>query len=91
MAAMAPLGFWIGALQGGAMTAHLRWIFGTNTILAGVVCVATYFSIPPLSPVAASLNSTAPTLRDLDYKGAVCFSIASTCLLLGLTQGPVVQ
>ena len=30
MAAAAPFGFWLGCLQGGALSAHLRWIFGTN-------------------------------------------------------------
>ena len=30
MSAMSPLGFWTGTMQGGALSAHLPWIFGSN-------------------------------------------------------------
>ena len=30
MAAFAPMGFWVGALQGGALSHHLGWVFGSN-------------------------------------------------------------
>ncbi|ODM16036.1 hypothetical protein SI65_08470 [Aspergillus cristatus] len=40
MAATAPLGFWLGAIQGGALQAHLKWIFASNAMLSALCCVA---------------------------------------------------
>lgn len=37
MAAAAPFGFWLGALQGGALSAHLEWIFGLNVSIV-IIC-----------------------------------------------------
>lgn len=89
MAAMAPFGFWIGALQGGAFSAHLVWIFGTNAILTGLCLVAAWFSIPPLRPVADTAGAEAPSIKDFDYKGATCATAGCICFLFGLTQGTV--
>jgi len=89
MAAGAPFGFWIGALQGGAFAAHLRWIFATNAIISALLCIAAWFTIPSLRPKADVTGSEAPSLRDFDYKGAACAVVGCICLLFGLTQGPV--
>jgi hypothetical protein len=87
MAAMAPFGFWLGAIQGGALTAHLEWIFGSNAILCALCAIAAYFTIPPLRPVADIAGSDAPTIRDFDWKGAILATSGCVCLLFGLTQG----
>jgi MFS family permease len=89
MAAMAPFGFWLGAIQGGALTAHLEWIFGSNAILCALCAIAAYFTIPPLRPVADIAGSDAPTIRDFDWKGAILATSGCVCLLFGLTQGTV--
>lgn len=89
MSAMAPFGFSLGALQGGALKAHLPWIFGTNAILTGLCCIAAWFTIPPLRPVADSADKEAPTLRQFDWVGAVFAVVGCVCLLFGLTQGSV--
>lgn len=89
MAAMAPFGFWLGAIQGGALTAHLPWIFGSNAILCGLCAVAAYFTIPALRPVADIAGVDAPTIRDFDWKGAILATAGCVCLLFGLTQGTV--
>lgn len=87
MAAMAPFGFWLGAIQGGALTAHLEWIFGSNAILCALCAIAAYFTIPPLRPVADIAGVDAPTIRDFDWKGAILATSGCVCLLFGLTQG----
>ncbi|KAJ5713428.1 uncharacterized protein N7483_010609 [Penicillium malachiteum] len=89
MAAMAPFGFSLGALQGGGLYQHLPWIFGTNAIICTICCVAAYFTIPPLRPVADVAGTEAPTLRQFDYIGGCCAAGGCVCLLFGLTQGPV--
>ncbi|KAL4866851.1 hypothetical protein BDV12DRAFT_172366 [Aspergillus spectabilis] len=89
IAATAPLGFSLGALQGGALAAHLEWIFGTNAILCALCGVAAYFSIPSLQPAADQAGAEPPSLRQFDYIGGVCAAGGSVCLLFGLTQGPV--
>ncbi|KAK5123202.1 hypothetical protein LTR85_003401 [Meristemomyces frigidus] len=89
MAAMAPFGFWLGALQGGALSAHLPWIFGSNAMISALLCVAAYLTIPALRPAVDTAGSEAPTLRDFDFKGAVCAVVGCICLLFGLTQGSV--
>ena len=40
MAGASPLGFWIGCLQGGALSAHLPWIFGSTAMFLGLCAVA---------------------------------------------------
>ncbi|KAL4884323.1 major facilitator superfamily domain-containing protein [Aspergillus karnatakaensis] len=89
IAACAPLGFSLGALQGGALHAHLRWIFGTNAILCALCGVAAYFSIPSLQPAADQAGGEAPSFRQFDFIGGACAAGGSVCLLFGLTQGPV--
>ncbi|EYE96756.1 MFS general substrate transporter [Aspergillus ruber CBS 135680] len=89
MSATAPFGFSLGALQGGALKAHLPWIFGTNAILTGLCCIAAYFTIPELRPVADSADKEAPTLRQFDWIGGILAVVGCVCLLFGLTQGSV--
>ncbi|KAL4811947.1 major facilitator superfamily domain-containing protein [Aspergillus spinulosporus] len=89
IAATAPLGYSLGALQGGALSAHLHWIFGTNAILCALCGVAAFFSIPSLRPAADVAGAEPPTLRQFDYIGAACAAGGCVCLLFGLTQGPV--
>lgn len=91
MAAMAPFGFWIGALQGGALSAHLPWIFGTNAMFSALLCVACYFTMPALKPAADLGGGRAPGLRNFDFKGATCALVGTICLLFGLTQGSVAK
>lgn len=89
MSATAPFGFCLGALEGGALSAHLPWIFGANAIITGLCCVAAFFSIPPLRPVADVAGTEAPSLRQFDYIGAVLAILGCVFLLFGLTQGSV--
>ncbi|KAL4806746.1 major facilitator superfamily domain-containing protein [Aspergillus unguis] len=89
IAATSPLGYSLGSLQGGALQAHLPWIFGTNAILCALCGLAAWFSIPTLRPAADEPGAEPPTLRDFDYIGAGCAAGGCVCLLFGLTQGPV--
>ncbi|KAF2719403.1 MFS general substrate transporter [Polychaeton citri CBS 116435] len=89
MAGAAPFGYWIGAIQGGALSAHLEWIFGTSAIVCALTTVGAYFTIPALRPVSDIAGANAPTFRDFDVKGAVCAVVGCVCLLFGLTQGSV--
>lgn len=91
MAATSPFGYSLGALQGGALAAHLEWIFGSNAIFAALCAVAAFIYIPSLRPAADQAGAEPPTLRQFDYIGAACAAGGSVCLLFGLTQGPVVS
>lgn len=89
MAAAAPFGFWLGALQGGALSAHLPWIFGSNAIICGLCAVAAHATIPSLRPVADQASGDAASIKNFDWKGAICAIVGCVCLLFGLTQGSV--
>ena len=89
MAATAPFGFSLGAIQGGALYHHLPWIFGSSAMICGLCCVAAYLSIPALRPEADVAGTEAPSLRQFDYIGGACAAGGCVCLLFGLTQGPV--
>ncbi|KAL5357123.1 efflux pump antibiotic resistance protein [Aspergillus floccosus] len=89
MSATAPFGFSIGAIQGGALSAHLPWIFGSNAMITFMCCIAAYFSIPTLRPVADAADTEAPSVRQFDYLGAGLAITGCVCLLFGLTQGGV--
>lgn len=91
MAATCPFGFWLGAIQGGALQAHLRWIFGSNALLSTLCCIIAYIAIPPLRPVADVAGHEAPGLRQFDFLGAVVAATSCVLLLFGLTQGSVTQ
>ncbi|KAI9666773.1 MAG: hypothetical protein M1831_001549 [Alyxoria varia] len=87
MSSMAPIGFFLGALQGGALSSSLHWIFGSNAIMCAMCSVAAFFTIPPLKPAKDHAGTDAPSLKDFDWLGAFCSSIACGCILFGLTQG----
>ena len=89
MAAMAPFGFSLGAIQGGALKAHLPWIFGSNAILTALCAGAAVLTIPDLRPAADVEGKEAPSMRNFDFPGAFCAVVGCVCLLFGLTQGSV--
>lgn len=89
MAAAAPFGFWLGALQGGALSHSLKWIFGSNAIICALCATAAFYTIPPLRPVADMAGADAPSMRSFDWKGAIAAVVGCICLLFGLTQGTV--
>ena len=91
MAAGAPLGFWIGCVQGGALSAHLPWIFGSTSILLGLCAIAAHFTIPNLPPAKDSTATSVPSVRQFDYVGALLASLGSGLLLFGLTQGSAAE
>ncbi|KAI0845723.1 MFS general substrate transporter [Daldinia vernicosa] len=87
MAAGAPLGFWLGCIHGGALAAHLPWLFGSTAIFLVLCAVAAQMTLPDLSPAKDSNDMDAPSLRQFDYLGAVLSSVGCGLLLFGLTQG----
>lgn len=87
MAAMAPFDFWLGVLQGGTLSGHLRWIFGTNTIISAFLTVVARYTLPKLNPTADYAGSEVPTFRSFDWKGGICAVAGCVCLIFGLTQG----
>jgi hypothetical protein len=87
MAAGSPLGFWIGCVQGGALSAHLPWIFGSTSIFLTIVALAAHLTVPSLHPASDSLTAEAPFLRQFDYAGALLSSMGCSFILFGLTQG----
>ncbi|KAJ5889006.1 hypothetical protein N7495_009047 [Penicillium taxi] len=91
MSATAPFGFWLGGIQGGALQAHLYWIFASNAFLSALCVIAAWVTIPALRPVADIVGTEAPTIRDFDYIGAAFAVSGCVCLLFGLTQGSVVE
>ncbi|KAJ6790045.1 hypothetical protein PWT90_05272 [Aphanocladium album] len=91
MAAGAPFGFWIGAMQGGALSSHLPWIFGSTSIFLCACAIAAYFTIPPLTPARDSSSVDVPSIKQFDYVGAALASLGSGLILFGLTQGSSVQ
>lgn len=91
MAAGAPFGFWIGAMQGGALSSHLPWIFGSTSLFLCACATAAYFTIPPLVPARDGNSADAPSIKHFDYIGAALASLGSGLILFGLTQGSSVQ
>ncbi|RAK95838.1 efflux pump antibiotic resistance protein [Aspergillus ibericus CBS 121593] len=89
MAACAPFGFSLGAIEGGLLYRHLPWIFGCNAIITAICAVGAYFSIPPLRPMADTAGGEVPSLRQFDFLGAAFAVGGCVCLLFGLTQGGV--
>ncbi|TQV90999.1 hypothetical protein V2A60_008190 [Cordyceps javanica] len=91
MAAGAPFGFWIGAMQGGALSSHLPWIFGSTSMFLCACAFAAYFTIPPLVPARDGSSVDLPSMKHFDYVGAALASLGSGLVLFGLTQGSSVQ
>ncbi|KAJ3958785.1 hypothetical protein N0V92_004609 [Colletotrichum tropicale] len=80
MGAMIPMGFAIGAIQGGAFSSHLHWVFGSTALLA-LFCVGGALWCIPSLPVDSV------SLRDFDYAGASAAMLGCGLLIFGLTQG----
>lgn len=91
MAAGAPFGFWIGAMQGGALSSHLPWIFGSTSIFLAACAAAAYCTLPALAPATDRNSEDAPSIRQFDFIGAALASLGSGLILFGLTQGSSVQ
>ncbi|KAK8063101.1 efflux pump antibiotic resistance protein [Apiospora hydei] len=87
MAAGSPLGYWLGCLQAGALSAHLPWIFGSTAVFLAVCAVAAQLTIPFLRPARDGRDSEAPSLRQFDYVGAALASVGCSLVVFGLTQG----
>lgn len=86
MSAMTPVGFLVGSLQGGALTNHLPWIFGSNAIICFICAVASFPAIPSFSP-KPSASGTRLSLKDFDALGALLAAIGCGLIIFGLTQG----
>lgn len=84
--AMAPLGFILGAVEGGVVTAFTdwRWMFLFNAMLLLPFSIAAYFVIPPDNP-----RSIRESLRGFDWLGSVVAISGLTLIVFGLTDGPV--
>ncbi|KKP04197.1 puromycin resistance protein pur8 [Trichoderma harzianum] len=91
MAAGAPFGYWIGCVQGGALAAHLPWIFGSTAMFLALCGLAAYLTMPDLKPAADSSSADVPSMKQFDYLGAVLASLGCGLILFGLTQGSAVQ
>lgn len=87
MAAMAPFGFWIGCLQGGALSAHLPWVFGSSAILCGLCAIAGYLTIPSIKAAADRPGEQGPSIKNFDFPGAALAVAGCGCTIFGLTQG----
>ncbi|RYP20111.1 hypothetical protein DL767_009528 [Monosporascus sp. MG133] len=87
MAAASPLGYWVGCIQGGALSARLPWVFGTTSIFLGLCALAAHMTLPDLSPAKDSADADAPSLRHFDYLGATLSAVGCGLVLFGLTQG----
>ncbi|OQE28906.1 hypothetical protein PENSTE_c003G04790 [Penicillium steckii] len=88
MSAMIPMGFGIGALQGGALSAHLHWVFASTAILCFFCTLAAFWAVPTLPPSLAEDGSGEQlSLKHFDFKGAIVCVCACGTLIFGLTQG----
>ncbi|CAG8938048.1 unnamed protein product [Penicillium salamii] len=82
ISATTPLGFWVGCLQGGALTNHLPWIFGSNSIFCAVCFLLSLWALPSLPTADPDLS-----LKNFDFLGALCASAGCGLIIFGLTQG----
>ncbi|KAF6815077.1 hypothetical protein CSOJ01_03714 [Colletotrichum sojae] len=80
MGAMIPIGFSIGALQGGALSRHLEWVSGSTALLAVLCLAAAIWCVP-------DFKNTAVSLRDFDLAGAAAGVVGCGLIVFGLTQG----
>ena len=92
MAAAAPFGFSVGTLQGAALAKHPDWVFWSNSMLSGLVLVASIIYLPDLAPTGrAGSGRRLSTIKSFDFLGAILGLAGSACLLFGLTQGTPAQ
>ncbi|PLB47640.1 MFS general substrate transporter [Aspergillus steynii IBT 23096] len=88
MSAMIPMGFGIGALQGGAFSAHLHWVFGSTAILCAICAAAAYWVVPSIPPSTREQGSDQLlSIKDFDFLGAAVCACGCGLLIFGLTQG----
>ncbi|PWN35374.1 MFS general substrate transporter [Meira miltonrushii] len=83
MAAMAPFGYYLGLLQGGAFSSIPKYIFATNTILAGICTGLGWYAIPNIQPALPGLS-----FSSFDFYGSSLAVAGCALLVAGLTQGP---
>ncbi|KAI9928272.1 hypothetical protein MW887_002305 [Aspergillus wentii] len=82
------MGFGVGALQGGAFSAHLEWVFGSTTILSTLCAVAAYFTMPSLKPSSSdATGNEALSIKHFDFLGAALSAGGCGFLVISLTQG----
>ncbi|KAL4966930.1 MFS general substrate transporter [Aspergillus stella-maris] len=88
MSAMIPMGFGIGALQGGAFSAHLHWVFASTAILSFFCTLAALWAVPALPPSLVEDGSGENlSMKHFDFIGAIVVVCACGTLIFGLTQG----
>lgn len=83
MAAMAPLGFWLGVMEGGALSHAPKYIFVVNTIISSLCLACGLYAIPNVRPAMEGLG-----FRSYDYVGSALAVAGCALLVAGLTQGP---
>jgi MFS family permease len=83
MAAMSPLGYWLGTLQGGALYHQPKLIFATSAFLSGLGFASGMYAIPNVRPSIPGLG-----FRSFDYTGSALAVTGCALLVAGLTQGP---
>lgn len=83
MAAMSPLGYWLGTLQGGALYHQPKWIFATSAIISGLGFASGMYAIPNIRPSTPGLG-----FKSFDFAGSILAVTGCALLVAGLTQGP---
>jgi MFS family permease len=83
MAAMAPLGYYVGNLQGGALYHTPKWIYGSSSIISGLCLAGGLYAIPNIQPSLQGLG-----FRSFDFSGSALAVTGCALLVAGLTQGP---
>lgn len=87
MPAMIPMGFGIGALQEGAFSANLEWVFASSTFIYLFRVPATIWAVPCLRPSASVALGEALSIKDFNFLGAAVSVSACGVMIFGLTQG----
>lgn len=87
MGGMIPTGFAIGAIQGGALSAHLEWVYGSTAIASALCALIAWSSIPSAAGRRQGVQGDPISLRDFDVLGAAAGTVGCGLLIFGLTQG----
>lgn len=100
MGAQAPIGYFIGALQGGALAKRIDWWFGSNAIFCfGLFALAWKYSPAEMTLRQYEAISQGHTIasylerqqhepkRKFDYLGSALAIAGSALVIFGLTQG----
>ncbi|KAI5304589.1 hypothetical protein KEM56_006301, partial [Ascosphaera pollenicola] len=93
MASLAPVGYVVGAIQGGALSKSktaVAWMFGSNALIIGLIFLAALKYAPTEHTVRQYERLTgAPAVpqRKFDWLGAIVAVAACGLLIFGLTQG----